>query len=191
MTQPRDAEFADFVATREASLRRLAILLCQDWHKADDLVQSAITKLYVHWRKAKAADSMDAYVRAIVVREFLDERRSSWARRVTLTSQLPDRPAAGIDPETALDMQAAIASLPPRQRATLVLRFYCDLSVEQAAQVLGCTPGTVKSQTAKALTSLRIAFSPNSDTTHADATGVGSSVAARRGGRGEEGLNHA
>jgi len=169
MTQSRDDEFADFAATREASLRRLAILLCQDWHRADDLVQAAITKLYVHWPKAKAADSMDAYVRAIVVREFLDERRSSWIRRVTLTSQLPDRAAATTDPETSLDMQAAIAGLPPRQRATLILRFYCDLSVEQAAQVLGCTPGTVKSQTAKALASLRIALSPNSGTTPADA----------------------
>lgn len=95
MTSSRDAEFADFVATREASLRRLAIVLCQDWHRADDLVQAAITKLYVHWPKAKAAGNLDAYVRAIVVREFLDERRSSWIRRVTLTSQLPDRPAAG------------------------------------------------------------------------------------------------
>ena len=191
MTQPRDAEFADFVAAREAALRRLAILLCQDWHRADDLVQAAITKLYVHWPKAKAADNMDAYVRAIVVREFLDERRSSWMRRVTLTSQLPDRAMTGTDPETALDMQAALAGLPPRQRATLVLRFYCDLPVEQAAQVLGCTPGTVKSQTAKALASLRIALGPNADTTRADTTGVGSSVVAHRGGCGEEGLNHA
>jgi RNA polymerase sigma-70 factor (sigma-E family) len=186
MTQSREAEFADFVARREASLRRLAIMLCQDWHRADDLVQAAITKLYVHWPKAKAADSMDAYVRAIVVREFLEERRSSWARRVTLTSQLPDPPAPGIDPETALDMQTAIASLPPRQRATLVLRFYCDLPVEQAAQVLGCTPGTVKSQTAKALNSLRVVLGPNADT-----AGVGSFPVAHRGGRGEEGFSHA
>jgi RNA polymerase sigma-70 factor (sigma-E family) len=185
MTQSRDAEFSDFVAARETSLRRLAILLCQDWHRADDLVQAAITKLYVHWPKAKAADSMDAYVRAIVVREFLEERRSSWMRRVTLTSQPPDRPAAGNDPETSVDMQAALADLPPRQRATLVLRFYCDLSVEQAAQVLGCTPGTVKSQTAKALNSLRIALGPNADIANADSPAV-----ARRGGRAEEGLNH-
>ena len=186
MTQSREAEFADFVATREASLRRLAILLCQDWHRADDLVQAAITKVYVHWPKAKAADSMDAYVRAILVREFLDERRSSWIRRVTLTSQLPDRPAAGTDPETSLDMQAALAGLPPRQRATLVLRFYCDLPVEQAAQVLGCTPGTVKSQTAKALTSLRIALGATADTSDA-----GMSAVARRGGRAEGDFNHA
>ena len=186
MTTSRDAEFADFVAARESSLRRLAILLCQDWHRADDLVQVAITKLYVHWPKAKAAESMDAYVRAIVVREFLDERRSSWIRRVTLTSQLPDRPAAGTDPETSLDMQAALAGLPPRQRATLVLRFYCDLPVEQAAQVLGCTPGTVKSQTAKALTSLRIALGVAADTADAGLPAV-----AHRGGRAEGDFNHA
>jgi len=186
MTQPREAEFADFVATREASLRRLAILLCQDWHRADDLIQVAITKLYVHWPKAKAADSMDAYVRAILVREFLDECRSSWIRRVTLTSQLPDRPAAGADPETSLDMRAALAGLPPRQRATLVLRFYCDLPVEQAAHVLGCTPGTVKSQTAKALTSLRAALGGAADTGDADSPAV-----AHRGSRTEGEFNHA
>jgi len=80
MTSPRDAEFADYVSARLPSFRRLAVLLCQDWHRADDLVQAA--KLYVHWPKAKAADNIDGYVRAIVVREFVDERRSSWARRV-------------------------------------------------------------------------------------------------------------
>jgi RNA polymerase sigma-70 factor (sigma-E family) len=186
MTQSRDAEFADFVATREASLRRLAILLCQDWHRADDLVQAAITKLYVHWRRASAADSMDAYVRAIVVREFLDERRTSWVRRVTLTSQLPDRPTAGTDPDAALDMQAAMAGLPPRQRATLVLRFYCDLPVEQTAQVLSCTPGTVKSQTAKALNSLRAALGVAAET--AD---VGKPAVAHTGSQTEGEFNHA
>ncbi len=191
MTQPRDAEFADFVATREASLRRLAILLCRDWHRADDLVQAAITKLYVHWPKARAADNIDAYVRAILIREFLEERRSSWIRRVTLTSQLPDRSAAAPDPETALDLQAAIAALPPRQRATLVLRFYCDLPVEQAAQVLGCTSGTVKSQTAKAITSLRIALGSEAGTAQAGPAQPGSPAVTRRGGHAEEGFNHA
>ena len=165
MTASRDAEFADFVAARESSLRRLAILLCHDWHEADDLVQAAITKLYVHWPRARAAGSIDAYVRAIVVREFLEQRRSSWVRRVTLTSELPDRPATGTDLEAELDVQAALAGLPPRQRATLVLRFYCDLSVEQAAQVLGCTQGTVKNQTSKALHSLRAVLGPSAETT--------------------------
>jgi RNA polymerase sigma-70 factor (sigma-E family) len=149
MTSPRDAEFADYVSARLPSFRRLAVLLCQDWHRADDLVQAAITKLYVHWPKAKAADNIDGYVRAIVVREFVDERRSSWARRVTLSGQLPDSQAAGPDSETSMDLQIAVAALPPRQRATLVLRFYCDLNVEQSAQVLGCSAGTVKARRPK------------------------------------------
>jgi RNA polymerase sigma-70 factor (sigma-E family) len=160
MTTTRDAEFADYVAARLPSFRRLALLLTQDWHRADDLVQVAITKLYVHWGKAKAADSIDAYARAIIVREFLTERRSSWARRVNLNSQVPERAAPSFDQDRSLDLHNAIAALPPRQRAVLVLRFYSDLTVEQSAEVLGCTPGTVKSQTAKALDSLRRSLGP-------------------------------
>ncbi len=160
MTPSRDAEFADYVAARMPSFRRIAMLLCHDWHRADDLVQSAITKLYVHWYRAKAADNMDAYVRAIVVREFLDDRRSGWVRRVALSGHLPDTPAVSQDPDLAIDLDAALASLPPRQRATLVLRFYSDLSVEQSARVLGCSAGTVKSQTARALDSLRRLLGP-------------------------------
>jgi RNA polymerase sigma-70 factor (sigma-E family) len=166
--EERDAEFAEYVGARLPSLRRLAVLLCQDWHRGDDLVQAAITKLYVHWPKARAADNMDAYVRTIVVREFLHERRSSWARRVSLSGEVPDGPLASHDADMTIDLQVAIAALPVRQRATLVLRFYCDLNVDQCAHVLGCTPGTVKSQTAKALGTLRRtlgpAFAPDAET---------------------------
>jgi RNA polymerase sigma-70 factor (sigma-E family) len=160
MSSARDAEFAEYVAARLPSLRRLALLLCQDWHRADDLVQSAITRLYVSWPKAKAANSIDAYVRAIVVREFLTERRSAWMRRVTLSGVLPEGTASLGDAEAALDLRAAMRALPPRQRATVVLRFYLDLTVEQTAQILDCTPGTVKSQTAKALARLRSGLGP-------------------------------
>jgi RNA polymerase sigma-70 factor (sigma-E family) len=186
MASSRDAEFADFVATRMASLRRLAILLCQNWERADDLVQASITKLYVHWPKAKAADNIDAYVRAILVHEFATERRSSWVRRVTLSSQLPDREAVMSDPETSLDLQAAIASLPPRQRAALVLRFYCDLPVEQAAQLLNCAPGTIKSQTAKALAALRATLGPEADLADSHSPSARQRVTPEEGG-----LNHA
>ena len=155
-----DDEFAEYVAARMLALHRLAVLLCQDGHRADDLVQAAVTKLYMHWAKAKAASDIDAYARTIVVREFLSERRTGWARRVTLSGQVPDRPSAGHDSDAAIDMQAALAALPPRQHATLVLRFYCDLNVEQAALALGCSAGTVKSQTAKALASLRRSLGP-------------------------------
>jgi RNA polymerase sigma-70 factor (sigma-E family) len=151
----RDEEFTDYVSARMPALRRLALLLCHDWHGADDLVQAAITKLYLHWGKARASDSVDAYARTIVVREFLHERRRGWARRVTLTDQPPESAAGEIDKDSALDVRAAIAALPPRQRAVLVLRYHYDLNVDQTANVLGCTAGTVKSQTAKALAALR------------------------------------
>jgi len=96
-------------------------------------------------------------VRAILVREFLAERRSGWARRVTLSAEPRDGRGAKAaeDYDAVIDMRAALARLPRRQRATLVLRFYCDLTIDQAAELLGCSPGTVKSQTAKALSSLR------------------------------------
>lgn len=76
MTGRRDIEYSDYVSARLPSLRRLALLLCHDWQRADDLVQAAIVRLYVKWGKAAAADNTDAYVRTIVVREFLHEYRS-------------------------------------------------------------------------------------------------------------------
>jgi RNA polymerase sigma-70 factor (sigma-E family) len=154
----RDAEFTEYASARLPALRRLAVVLCQDWQRADDLVQATITKLYVHWDKARAADHVDAYVRAVLVREFVHERRSSWARRISLTGGMADRPAGEVDHDAALDLRGAVAALPPRQRAVLVLRFYCDLNVDQSAQVLNCSPGTVKSQTAKAISALRRAL---------------------------------
>jgi RNA polymerase sigma-70 factor (sigma-E family) len=156
----RDDEFAEYVGARLPSLRRFAYLLCQDWHRADDLVQAAITKLYLHWARARSVDNTDAYARAIVVREFLSERRTGWARLVSLRAGLPEAAASARDLDGALDVRAALAVLPPRQRATLVLRFYSDLSVDQTADVLGCSPGTVKSQTAKALATLRQVLEP-------------------------------
>jgi len=156
----RDDEFTEYVTARMCWLRRLAYLLCQDWQHADDLVQAAIIRLYTHWGRAAAVEHTDAYVRTILVREYLGERRSGWARRVSLSADLPDTASVLADHEGALDLRAALASLPPRQRATLVLRFYCDLNVDQAAQLLGCSPGTVKSQTAKGIGALRRALQP-------------------------------
>jgi len=158
----RDDEYTEYISARMMSLRRTAYLLCQDWHRADDLVQAAITKLYVHWSRARAADHIDAYARTVLVREFLGERRSAWARRVRLDGQLT-RASTGetSDHDALLDLRAALGAVPPRQRATLVLRFYCDLNVEQTAQILGCSPGTVKSQTVKGLAALRRALDPD------------------------------
>jgi RNA polymerase sigma-70 factor (sigma-E family) len=158
VTGRRDEEFTHYVTSRLGTLRRIAYLLCQDWQRADDLVQIAITRLYVHWDRAAAVEHTDAYTRTILVREYLNEQRSGWARLVKVGAALPD--AAGLVPDTdaSLDVRRALAALPPRQRATLVLRFYCDLSVDQTARLLSCSPGTVKSQTAKAMATLRDQF---------------------------------
>lgn len=155
MSSHRDAEFTEYAQARLSWLRGLAYVLCQDWHHADDVVQAALTRLYMHWGTARSASSPDAYARTIVVREFLRERRSAWARRVVLTRQPPDSEVPGGAGGADLDLREALARLPARQRAVLVVRFYCDLSVDQSARVLGCSPGTVKSQTAKGLATLR------------------------------------
>ena len=163
MSRSRDAEYCEYVAARLSSLRRLAAVLCDDWQRADDLVQVTLTKLYVHWGRARAADHPDAYARAVLVHEFIQERRSLWVKRVRLVGRVSDAPAAVVDHDVVLDLRAAVAALPARQRATLVLRFYCDLNVDRCAEVLGCSPGTVKSQTARALETVRRSLGTGDD----------------------------
>jgi RNA polymerase sigma-70 factor (sigma-E family) len=178
----RDDDYTEFVAARLQALRRIAYLLCHDWHHADDLVQLTITRLYVHWHRVGVMANPEAYTRTILVRQFLRERRSGWARNVSLPGEVPDRLGPGDDCDDAIDVNSVLAELPPRQRATLVLRYYCDQTVDQVAEVLGCSPGTVKSQTAKGLASLRLAlgagqpdrsFPPDADEVWADASEVG------------------
>lgn len=160
MSQRWHGEYAEYVQARLPWLRRVAYLLCQDWHGADDLVQVTATQLFTQWPRAARMDNVDAYVRTILVRAFLGDRRSTWFRRVRLPGSLADRPAVTADQDAVLDVRGALAALPPRQRATLVLRYYCDLDVEQAAIALGCSAGTVKSQTSKGLASLRRVLEP-------------------------------
>jgi RNA polymerase sigma-70 factor (sigma-E family) len=171
----RDAEYTEYVAARLPWLRRLAAVLCDDWQRGDDLVQATLTRLYANWGRVRAASHADAYARAVLVREFIHERRSAWIKRVSLTGAMSDSPTAGVDHDAVLDLRAAVAALPGRQRAILVLRFYCDLSVDQSAEILGCSPGTVKSQTARALEGVRRTLDP--------AHPAGSGGPAHRGGR--------
>jgi len=182
VTTQRDASYSDYVEFRLPALRRLALLLCQDRHRADDLVQQAVIRVYAHWAKASAAGNTDAYVNAILVREFLHERRSSWTRRVSVTDQLPDEPILTADRDGLMDLQAAVAALPPGQRAVLVLRYYCDLNVDQTAAALGCSTGTVKSQTAKAIAALRSRL--NGDAAITTAGSQAPASMRRRAGKG-------
>ena len=155
MPDGSEEDYVDYVSARIPALRRLAYLLTSDGHRADDLVQQTITTLYVKWRRARAADNLDAYVRTMLVRTFLDERRLAWAR-VRLFREMPEPPPFTDDgSEDRQVVRAALRRVPRRQQAVLVLRFYYDLSVEEVAATLGCTAGTVKSQTSRGLATLR------------------------------------
>ncbi|MFF2045624.1 SigE family RNA polymerase sigma factor [Kitasatospora sp. NPDC058170] len=153
--QARDEEFTEYVASRSGWLRKVAYLLCGDWHRADDLVQESVTKLYVNWPRAGRVENVDGYARKVLVNTFLAEQRSPWWRRTTRTGIEPDTEGVSVDLDASLDLRQALAALPPRQRATVVLRYYCDLTVDQAADALGCSSGNVKSQTSRGLETLR------------------------------------
>ncbi|PWR06558.1 SigE family RNA polymerase sigma factor [Micromonospora acroterricola] len=152
-------DFRVFVQGIAASLHRTAYLLCGDWYLADDLVQEALAKAYSHWRKVQRADSPSAYVRRILI----NESRRSW-RRNRNTTVHPDADAADttvgvgdISDEVVNrdELLQALQSLPARQRATIVLRFLEGLSERETAAALGCSEGTVKSQTSRALIKLK------------------------------------
>ncbi|BAJ28742.1 MULTISPECIES: SigE family RNA polymerase sigma factor [Kitasatospora] len=151
----RDEEFTAFVASRAVWLRKVAYLLCADWHRADDLVQESITKLYTHWGRAGRVENRDGYARTVLVNTFLAEQRTAWWRRTRPTARPVDGTAPEPDLAGSLDLREALAALPPRQRATVVLRYFCDLTIEQTAAELGCSHGNVKSQSSRALESLR------------------------------------
>ena len=155
-----EREFVEYVQARMDWLRRLAYRLCGQWSAADDLVQECLVALYRHWRKASAAESLDAYVRAMLVHRYLAERQRSWARRVRPVAEVigaPAAPMAGAEHrvELRVDLLAALEKLSRGQRAVLVLRYWEDLDVAQTAAALGCSPGTVKSQTSHAMAALR------------------------------------
>ena len=147
--------FEEFVAARRQALLRTAYLLTGSAEDAEDLVQVALVKCVPHWRRI--ADRPEPYVRQVLARESVDRwRRRRW--REVSTDRLPDRPGehrgAG-DTEDAVDLRRALATLAPRQRAVLVLRYYEDLTEKETAAALGIAVGTVKSQARDGLARLR------------------------------------
>ncbi|MBY8852427.1 MULTISPECIES: SigE family RNA polymerase sigma factor [Saccharothrix] len=150
-----DAEFTHHFDRCADSMRFTAFLLCGNHHEAEDLVQSAFLKLYLAGPGMAHREGLDAYLRQIVVRTFLAERRRVRWKREKLTGELPEVPAAGSLSEDKLVVWQALAAVPAKQRATLVLRYWHDLGVEETAAALGCTVGTVKSNTNRGLKALR------------------------------------
>jgi RNA polymerase sigma-70 factor (sigma-E family) len=166
-----DAEDADsfreFVRSRFEPLRALAYVTCGDWATAEDAVAGAMAKLYQRWHKVTAPD---AYSRTMVVRAAIGEKRRPWRRERSAGDALPERslPDHAGDVDERLRLRAALSQVPKRQRAVLVLRFLEGLSVEETAEILGCRPGTVKSQSARGLDTLRAVLAAEDITLHDD-----------------------
>lgn len=158
MEQRDEQEFAEYFAARRDAVRRTAYMLCGDWHRADDLAQTAFVALHRRWKKIRDRAATDAYVRKTLVRASIDESRRPW-RREWQTETLPEpvNDAPGIDDlvATRQDLREALVEVPPKQRAVLVLRFFEGMDVAATAQLLGCSEGNVKSQTARGLANLK------------------------------------
>ena len=147
-------EFAEFVAARQRALLRSAWLLTGDWAAAEDLVQTALVRAWPHWGRLPDGNAAEAYVRRVMLNTYASWWRRRW-RGETPTATPPDTPATGSDSDLRATLVDAVRRLPARQRAVVVLRYLDDLSEAQAADVLGCSVGTVKSQASKALATLR------------------------------------
>jgi RNA polymerase sigma-70 factor (sigma-E family) len=147
--------FEDFVAARGQALQRFGYALTGDWALAEDLLQTALARAYPRWPRAQR-DDPDAYVRKIMLNTWASWRRRRWRGEVPAV-MVPDLPGpdsfAAVDHRQALRL--ALAKLPPRQRAVVVLRYHQDLSERQVAELLAISVGTVKSQAARALAALR------------------------------------
>jgi RNA polymerase sigma-70 factor (sigma-E family) len=148
-------DFAEFVAGRSAELLRLAYVLTADQHAAEDLLQSALAKAAARWGRIHSTP--EGYVRQIMYREQVSWWRRRARRPVTVAAPVPELPAQDqmVMVEARLALRDALLALPPGKRAMLVLRYLEDLSEAQVADMLGCSVGTVRSQTHKAIAQLR------------------------------------
>ncbi|MBZ5740907.1 SigE family RNA polymerase sigma factor [Nocardioides mangrovi] len=146
--------FEEFVAARSTALWRSAYLLTGDPHRAEDLLQTALVKAWRRWDRISRKEAVEAYVRAAMVTTYTDWWRRRWNGEVP-TGELPETPVAAGSPEVRRDVLVALAQLPRGQRAVVVLRFFDDLTEAQTAAALGVSVGTVKSQTSRALVTLR------------------------------------
>jgi RNA polymerase sigma-70 factor (sigma-E family) len=155
--QAETERFAQFVAERERALQRTGWLLTGDWALAEDLVQTALVRSWPHWERIRRRDNPEIYVRRVMVNTWLGWRSRKW-RGEQASARVPDTAAPGdmaAEVAARVAVRGALASLTARQRAVVVLRVFDDLTEVQAAAVLGCSVGTVKSTLARSLAKLR------------------------------------
>lgn len=153
-----DEDFTTFVAARAPALYRSAWLLTTSAPEAEDLVQAALAKAFVHWRRVRAADDPAAYVHGIVLKTFLSNRRRRSSGEIPVDTT-PDRPSSDRDPTERLALLAALRTLPDLDRAVVVLRYWEDRSVEDTAHALRLSPAAVKNRSLRALARLRVTLS--------------------------------
>ncbi len=149
-------EFREYVAARGGALLRSALLLTGDRGHAEDLLQTALVRTYGAWGRIRRREAVDAYVRRTMLTTYLNWRRRRWTGEVP-TGRLPEPPVTDDHSrvELGVPLAAALARLPRRMRAVVVLRYYDDLPDAEIAELMGCTTGTVRSQAARALAKLR------------------------------------
>lgn len=148
-----EEKFTAYVGARRPALVRTAYLLTGDAEDAEDLVQTALIKAVPKW--GRIADDPEPYVRAILARESVNRwRRRRW--REIASAELPEQHQPDVDVAGRESLRSALATLAPRQRAVIVLRYYEDMTERQTAEALGISVGTVKSQCRDALARLRV-----------------------------------
>jgi RNA polymerase sigma-70 factor (sigma-E family) len=159
------SDFEEWMAARQSRMLRTAYLLTGDVHSAEDLTQTTLAKVYLSWDRVSAAQSVDAYARKIMVNEHTSAWRRLWRHReVVSDTSTHDVPVAANDYDgVAADLWDAVRSLPERQRAVVVLRYYEQLSEKETADALGVSLGTVKSQASRALDTLRSRLGSRAD----------------------------
>lgn len=150
-------DFVEFVRARQQALVRFAYLLTSDHHAAEDLVQTALAKTYLSWDRLRDLGAVDAYVRRIIVNENTSIWRRAWKRNERSTEFLPDAGTSNPDVDTRDAIWRVVQTLPTKQRAAVVLRYYEDRTEAETAQILGCSVGNVKSQTSRGIARMRSA----------------------------------
>jgi RNA polymerase sigma-70 factor (sigma-E family) len=161
LTTTRDEQFRAYVLASRGHLVRTATFLASgDRHVAEDLVQTALMRLYVAWPRVRP-ETVDAYARKSLLNALIDDRRRAFSRYERPQARVPE---IAVTDDAATDTETAVfrslAALPPRMRAAVVLRHLCELSVAETADALNCSEGTVKSQTARGIAQLRVALTP-------------------------------
>jgi RNA polymerase sigma-70 factor (sigma-E family) len=152
--------FEEFLAARLPALLRYAMTLTGDPHRADDVVQEVLVRAQRKWRRIRAMDAPEAYVKRMITNEYLSWRRRRSSKDVPLSDGLLDALTEPVrDPALQYGdrevVWAVLAALPPRQRAAVALRYYEELSYPEIADVLGCSEATVRSHVSHALSTLR------------------------------------